>query len=246
MYNHCIILSSAYSIGRRIALHYTNLTELEMKNIIDSIMNKCGKDISLSTHYIMTNENSWESVVSFDKFFLDVKLIENVEDFISLILKDRELNGIDVAKYIISKCPCTHLKVEKLTYFCYAEYLCKNNERLFNDIIYAYRLGPVINSVYKKYRKKIFEKAEDNKKIYEDKEKLSAIKSRIVASHHGLNKLVSIEETLKKYGNLSASELVNLTHRTNTPWYLSDEGKENNKIITDNIIKEYHKYETIS
>lgn len=124
MYNHCIIMSSAYSIGKRIALHYINLNEIEMKNKIDFIMNKCGKDISLSTHYIMTEKDTWKSVVDFDKFFLNVKLIDNINTFVDLILKDRELIGLDVAKYITSRCSCTHLKLEKLTYFCYAEYLC--------------------------------------------------------------------------------------------------------------------------
>lgn len=74
MYNHCIILGSAYSIGKRIALHYTNLNEVEMKEKLDFITKKCGYDIFISTHYIMTDEESWESVVNFDKYFLGVKL----------------------------------------------------------------------------------------------------------------------------------------------------------------------------
>ena len=245
MYNHCIIMSSAYSIGKRIALHYINLNEIEMKSKIDFIMNKCGKDISLSTHYIMTEKDTWKSVVDFDKFFLNVKLIDNINTFVDLILKDRELIGLDVAKYITSRCSCTHLKLEKLTYFCYAEYLCLKKEKLFNDTIYAYRLGPVIDSVYKKYRKKAFLKEEDNKVIYDDKENSSAIKSRIIASKNGLDKISIIEKTLKKYGHLKASDLVNLTHRDNSPWYISGRGKDNNKVIEDISIINNHCYETL-
>lgn len=245
MYNHCIILGSAYSIGKRIALHYTNLNEVEMKSKLDFITKKCGYDIFISTHYIMTDEESWESVVNFDKYFLGVQLLDNIEDFTNLILKDRDLIGIDIARYITSKYPCTHLKLEKLTYICYAEYLCETKKKLFNDNIYAYRLGPVVESVYKKYRRKAFDLVEDDKKLYDDAEKRAAIKSRIIASRNGLEKLTVIENTLKKYGDLTASELVNLTHRENSPWYISDRGESNNKIISDDIILKNHKYETI-
>ena len=245
MYNHCIILGSAYSIGKRIALHYTNLNEEEMKEKLDFITKKCGYDIFISTHYIMTDEASWESVVNFDKYFLGIQLLDNIEDFTNLILKDRDLMGIDIARYITSKYPCTHLKLEKLTYICYAEYLCKTKKKLFHDDIYAYRLGPVISTVYQKYRKTKFDKKEDNKKIYIDTKRASAIKSRIMASRDGLKKIAIIDETLKKYGNLTASELVNLTHRVNSPWYISDHGESNNKIISDDIILKNHIDETI-
>ena len=245
MYNHCIIMSSAYSIGKRIALHYINLNEIEMKEKIDYLISRCGNDISLSTHYIMTEKDTWKSVVEFDKFFLDVKVMDDINTFVELILKDRELTGLDVAKYITSRCSCTHLKLEKLTYFCYAENLCLKKEKLFNDTIYAYRLGPVIDSVYKKYRKKVFLKEEDNTMVYSDKEKSSAIKSRIIASKNGLDKLSVIEKTLKKYSQLKASELVNLTHQYNSPWYISGSGTSNNKVIEDKTIINNHKYEMI-
>ena len=122
MYKHCIILGSAYSIKSRIALHYVDINAKEMKEKIDYIISKCGSDISISTHYIMTEENTWSSVVNYDLYFKDVKLISNVEDYANLILCDRNLEGLDIAKYIISKILCTPLKLEKLTYFCYADF----------------------------------------------------------------------------------------------------------------------------
>ena len=66
-----------------------------------------------------------------------------------------------------------------------------------------------------------------------------------MASRDGLEKIAIIDETLKKYGDLTASELVNLTHRESSPWYISDRGESNNKIINDDIILKNHKYETI-
>ena len=38
-------------------------------------------------------------------------------------------------------------------------------------------------------------------------------KSRIIFVEEGTEKILSIDKTLKKYGSLSASELVDLTHK---------------------------------
>ena len=46
-------------------------------------------------------------------------------------------------------------------------------------------------------------------------------KSRILFAEDGIEKIQSIDNTLKQYGNLTAVELVNLTHKKNTPWYLT-------------------------
>lgn len=66
--------------------------------------------------------------------------------------KDRDLIGIDVSSYILSKVKCSHLKLEKLVYMCYADYLCKYNEKLFTDKILTYQYGPIVETVYNKYK----------------------------------------------------------------------------------------------
>lgn len=35
---------------------------------------------------------------------------------------------------------------------CFAEYLCKYDKKLYKDTIYAYKYGPVVDSVYEKYK----------------------------------------------------------------------------------------------
>ena len=148
-------MSSSYSKGKRIAL--SNLVKekdyLELKEILKDITEKCGKDVSISTHFVQTDSESWESVVKKDHFFKDVEVIDTKEKFIKLIKKDRTLKGIDVAKYILSRIKCTHLKLEKLVYLCFAEYLCKYNKELYKDKIFAYKYGPVVESVYEKYKR---------------------------------------------------------------------------------------------
>lgn len=234
-------MSSSYSKGKRIALDYlvdekSDYTKL--KEVISRITEKCGKDVSLSTHFVQTDSISWESVMQKDYFFKGVEVINSIDKFIKLIKKDRVLNGADVAKYILCKVKCTHLKLEKLVYLCFAEYLCKYNKELFQDEIYAYKYGPVVKSVYEKY------KYQGNKEIeeYIDTTNLQEMpsKSRILFAEDGVFKIKSIDETLTKYGKFTAGELVDITHKPHTPWDKAGRGEEVNRIIDNEIIKKYH------
>ena len=69
---HYIIMSSSYSNGKRIALDYP-IKEIEeytkLKVIVPKIIEKCGEDVSISTHFIDTDSEKWESVVEKDYFF---------------------------------------------------------------------------------------------------------------------------------------------------------------------------------
>lgn len=238
-------MSSSYSKGKRIALDYIvndeNYTKL--KEVIYKITKECGKDVSISTHFVQSDSKSWSSIVEKDHFFKDVEVIDTIENFIKMIKEDRILIGLDVAKYILVKVKCTHLKLEKLVYLCFAEYLCQYDDELYDDCIYAYKYGPIVKSVYEKYKGygyKEIEKEEeiDTTDIYE-----MPSRSRILFAKDGIKKIKSIDNTIKKYGNLSAGELVDVTHKKNTPWDLSGRGKFTDKIITNEIIKKYHCFE---
>ncbi len=128
MTKHFIILASAYSKGTIIALDYFDDEILQMdviKKELDFIIDKLGDDAPISTHYIQTKKPGWKEVEKQDKFFAKAQLIDTKEEFVELILKDRKLKGIDIAKYILTRVPCTHLKLEKLVYLSYADYLCE-------------------------------------------------------------------------------------------------------------------------
>lgn len=251
MVTHFIFLSSSYSLGTRIALDYI-VTDISVQEKIQGhlaqIIDQCGNDVSISTHMIQADDESWEAVCKADHFFKDIKVIEDINEFIKLIRKDRKLEGIDVAKYILSKITCTQLKLQKLVYLCFAEYLCATDKELFIDKIYAFKYGPVVDSVYKKYKKYGYKPIEqetediDSKNIFE-----MPAKSRILFAENGTEKILSIERTLKKYGDFTASELVELTHREKSPW-----SKTVNKNIFVrspeiklDVIKEFHIYETV-
>lgn len=254
MIKHFIVMASAYSKGKRIALDYFEEDILQMDIIqkdIDYILKKCGRDTPISTHYIQTSEPGWDKVVELDKFFEKAELISTKEEFVKILLMDRSLKGIDIAKYILTKVPCTHLKLEKLVYMCYADYLCHEGKKLFEDKIYAYKLGPVIKSVYGKYKKSGYEtiKAdkdeEDDTYTYDETTKKMPIRSRILSSSDGLKKLISIDKTLEKYSKYSAEQLVEITHKKNTPWSKAGAGFLSYRIIKDSLITKYHKNEDV-
>lgn len=71
-------------------------------------------------------------------------------------------------------------------------------------------------------------------------------RSRILFAKNGRKKIFSIDRTLEKYGQLSAKELVDITHRENTPWKMTEVKLWPQKsIISDEKIKKFHKYEMI-
>lgn len=247
MFKHYIIMSSSYSNGKRIALDITNKEQLNTENIkqiINYIKEMCDKEIPLSTHYIETDSESWKSVEQYDPFFEDVECISNKEDFAALIRQDRTLVGLDIAKYIISKHLCTHLELEKLVYFCYADYLCQYSEKLFEDKVYAFTHGPVIESVYSKFKRTGRQFILDENMEVSSTIKEMPAKSRILFAKDGAKKIQSIDKTLEKYEKCTAGYLVDLTHRDGSPWSRVDSSKSY-QTISDSLIKEYHYIETL-
>lgn len=142
-----------------------------------------------------------------------------------------KLSGLDIAKYILSKRKCTHLELEKLTYLCYADYLCKYKKRLCEDFIYAFTFGPVVDSVYERYSR--------NHEILGGEISESVAKSRILFLSDGAEKASSIDLTLQKYMKCTAHQMVQITHSKGSPWDMKDASKAY-QIIDDDLIMERH------
>lgn len=238
MIKHFIIIASSYALKKRIALDYVDNFD-KIDEDIKYIHDKFNGDAPFATHFFQTEKSGWEEVAKTDPYFKGVELIKDRDAFVEILLKDRKLKGPEVASYILTKIPCTHLKLEKLTYLCYADYLLKENEKLFESEIYAYTYGPVVSSVYNKYKHTKETLEEDSPLLEFNSDLRLPYQSRIIASENGVKKCYSINETLDKYGNLTASELVNLTHKKNSPWSNTKTGDK----ITDDSILKYHQYE---
>lgn len=246
MTKHYIIMSSSYTDGKRIALDITEKSRLNadsIKGIFKEIQKSCDDDVPLSTHYILTEDTSWKSVQEYDPFFEGVECFSSVSKFAKKIKTDRFLKGLDVANYIASKISCTHLKLEKLAYLAYADYLCSCNKKLFTDHIYAFTYGPVVESVYDMYKKsgnsQIDPKEYDDSKQKIIKVQEMPVKSRILFAKEGVEKIQSIDFTIERYGDKSVAQLIDITHRDNSPWSCIY-NQEMYQIIPDNIISEHH------
>lgn len=243
MVKHYIIMSSSYSEGKRIALDITDETMLcdgTAEGMVEKIRAVCGRDVSLSTHLVQTESPDWRSVQEYDPFFADVSCVETLEEFCRMIQKDRVISGTDVAAYILSRVRCTHLSLEKLVYFAYADYLCQTSKRLFKDKIYAFTYGPVVDSVYKIYKGSghSYVEADTKNGLRTDIAPMPA-RSRILFAEDGLRKLQSIDSTIEAYGGMPAMELVARTHRQGTPWSLVDSEKAY-QVIPDELILACH------
>lgn len=249
MYKHSILLCSSYYEGKRICLHTVEIDKDVFSQIVDRVKGAYGgKRVPFSIHTIITDSEDWDSVVKKDPYFRDVSVVDGPDKMIELLQKDRFLSGVDVAKYILSKTSCTHTRLEKLTYMCYADYLCDTGERLFVDKIYAFDHGPVVGSVYERYGsssrehpgKLLVEEEFGDEITLQDKIKLP-IKSRVLFSEDGERKVESIDRTLQRCRVYSTYDLVDITHRSKTPWDITPKGSYS--VITDVSIKEYHKNE---
>lgn len=63
-----------------------------------------------------------------------------------------------VANLLLSKArdegiPITHLKLQKLVYFCYAWFAGNEREELFGEDIEAWQYGPVVRELYLEFRR---------------------------------------------------------------------------------------------
>lgn len=245
MVKHFIILSSSYSEGKRIAMHYVLDDEMNSEMLykeVREVKEICGDTVSISTHYVVTDSPYWNSVIEKDAFFEDVYPVETLLQFICLIKEDRNLKGIDVAKYILAKLSCTHLKLEKLVYMCYADYLCCTGKKLFTDKIYAFRYGPVVETVYCTYRgtKEIEEDCLCERNIEGQFEKMPA-RSRILFAEDGIEKISYIDKTLERCEHLSVYELVDITHTKGGPWDSVDKSESYAEILDENIKANHYK-----
>ena len=251
MAKHYIIMSSSYTDGTRVALDITEeglLNREAIADIIKDIKQICGKDVPLSTHLIEIPSDSWDSVAEYDPFFESVECTKSVSAFTKIIKKDRVLIGLDVATYILSKIKCTHLSLEKLVYFAYADYLCEHSERLFEDQIYAFTHGPVVDSVYETYKRSGSQYVKplefgDDSNVRTGVKELPA-RSRILFAKDGAEKLRSIDQTIQKYGKYTAGTLVDFTHRSGSPWSYVDSARAY-QIISDELIMAHHHIECI-
>lgn len=244
---HFIAIMSHYQKGTRIGWHYSSFEKLDKEKInifFENVKKKCG-DVQFGIHKLSTESTSWASVMKKDQFFADVFVTDDMDAFIKSVSNDKTLSANDVAKFILTIIPSSHLKLQKLLYYCYAEFLQKTGLKLFSEPIVAYKYGPVVEEVFKNFKihgSSIIDYHEDDKFIITTKERTTTPSFiKIAASEHGLDAIDTIANVLKTYGHCTPYELVTMTHKPGGPWErLYKEGQ--NCILSDQFIEKYHEF----
>lgn len=120
----------------------------------------------------------------------------------------------------------TNLKLNKLMYFADAWSLILFDRPLFNEPILAWKYGPVVPSIYHKYKSM-------------GKKPIMHVDNDFNLSLLSDDELQLISSVMAQYGKFSAEGLVDLTHAPGAPWekiYYSDAQA---KVIGNELIKTY-------
>lgn len=109
----------------------------------------------------------------------------------------------------------TNLKLQKLLYFAQGKYLAETGKPLFKEPVEAWRLGPVIRSVYDNFK-------------YCGPYPITAFDKKV--ERPDLPKTIQsfLDTIWDRYSRFSASYLVNKTHESGSPW------KETYRLAGDN------------
>ena len=121
----------------------------------------------------------------------------------------------EVANFFIDLANCdeygdgmTNMRLNKLLFFAQGHYFARTGKPLFDDDFKAWEYGPVVSDIYQKY------------KCY-GRKPFSEIDSDYCSEDFAPDELEVLLDVAREYGKLATSELVNITHRNNSPWVTS-------------------------
>lgn len=134
----------------------------------------------------------------------------------------------------------TPLHVIKLAYFCHGYTLAMKDKPLIIDQVEAWPYGPVYPILYDYVKdfgsRPVTQLPYCMTSVFDD----DGIKDRKAFLKQVLGDTAIPNGVLNTFGELSGSELIELTHKAGSPWdqcYVKGESR----IIPDNITKEYFK-----
>ncbi|MCM1364265.1 MAG: DUF4065 domain-containing protein [Faecalibacterium sp.] len=118
----------------------------------------------------------------------------------------------------------TNLKLNKLLFYAQGCHLSRTGEPLFDADIEAWKYGPVVSEIYRKYKvcgSSAIETVDDD------------------FAPNALNgeELETLLDVMREYGKYTATALVAMTHKAGTPW--SNAMESGNSIITRNEMISY-------
>ncbi len=154
--------------------------------------------------------------------------------------------ALEVAKYVINYSietgnEVSNLKLQKLLYYIQAAFLVDEDRKCFNDPIIAWEYGPVVESVYKHYKKygrnDIDDRQEATKCLKLDEKSIRIV--RYKAKELDKDDISIINNVVNAYSNVkNPFVLVKKTHEED-PW----KNTAINKEITADSIRNYYNKE---
>lgn len=118
----------------------------------------------------------------------------------------------------------TPLKLQKLVYFLYREYLKRTNEQLFSERFETWKFGPVVPSIYAEFSSY---GSNEIKTYASDSKGKSYIVTETGVFKECLDKVWGI------YGRYSGETLSALTHKDGTAWSKAKDNKQKYLEIED-------------
>lgn len=147
----------------------------------------------------------------------------------------------DIAKYFLAQAIndgelISPLKMQKLVYYAYVWYLVVTKNKLFNEPIEAWPMGPVSPSLYSELKQ--YGSSPIPEEYLGDKGYIEELLAKLNGHAEVLRKVY------EKYDTLTAFELVMLTHNEK-PWVEARKGlkpeESSDKPISDQDILEFYK-----
>ncbi|MEM6602529.1 MAG: type II toxin-antitoxin system antitoxin SocA domain-containing protein [Pseudomonadota bacterium] len=136
----------------------------------------------------------------------------------------------------------TVMKLIKILWFAYGFWLALTGKKLFNETFEAWRYGPVVPSIYhefKRFGKDPIPEGELSKIL--DPYSKNWVSAPHISGDIDLEKF--LEKIWELYGDFTSRQLVDLTHKSNTPWHKEYVAGLLHKEISDSITKEYFEEE---
>ena len=144
-----------------------------------------------------------------------------------------------IANYFIGNVKeIDHLRLNKLVYIAYGLALSLLDRKIFNEPVQAWRLGPVVPSVYHEF--KYCDNYQPIKKlsyIYHPIKKKNII-PKIDIDDKDLKEVLDM--VIEVYGTMPIVDIVDRTHHTGTPWQKVFEEDKNYIEISHTEIKKYY------
>lgn len=141
--------------------------------------------------------------------------------------------SLSVAQYLVNKCNqseqvLTPLQLMKLVYIAHGYMLGKHSKPLLQEPVQAWRLGPVVPSVY-----------------HAVKEFGSAPVSNVPCADNGFNfsdqENAVMDEVAQMYGKFDGITLSSATHRPGTPWRHTWDTFGRNAPISNDLIENFYR-----